>query len=80
MEISDNTVWIIMPKSQQSALNLHRDPHALLSIPPHQIPKSLQSVALSLGPPLIHLAGPHYWTGRYEILWTLPPLETEFCP
>lgn len=72
MEISDNTGWIITPKSQPSALNLHPDPHAPLSIPPCQIPKSWQSVALSLEPFLIHLASPHYWTGWYKILWTLP--------
>lgn len=73
MEISDNIGWIIMPKSQPSALNLHPDLHALHSIPPQQIPKSWQSVALSLGPILIHLASPHYWTGRYNISWTLCP-------
>lgn len=66
-----------MPKSQQSALNLHPDLHALPSIPPHQIPKSRQSVALSLGPLLIHLASPHYWTGRYKIPWTLPPSRNQ---
>lgn len=80
MEISDNTGWIIMPKSQQSALNLRPDIHALSSISPHQIPKSRQSVALSLGPLLIHLASPHYWTGRCEIPWTLPPSWNQMWP
>ena len=37
---------------------------------PSPIPKSRQSVALSLWPLLIHLASPHYWTGRCKTRWT----------
>lgn len=51
----------------------HPDLHALPSIPPHQIPKSRQSVALSLETLLIHLASSHYWTGRCQI-----PLDPPF--
>lgn len=60
----------------------HPDLHALPSIPPHQIPKSRQSVALSLETLLIHLASSHYWTGRCQIPLDPPPLplETKFGP